>query len=358
MDLLITARCNLRCTYCSHFTSGSDVQRDLPTEVWLKFFEELRQCAVMDVCFQGGEPFIREDFKDLIRGVVKNRMRFSVLTNGTLITDELASFLAGTGRCNSIQVSIDGATARTHDVCRGKGNFSRAVEGLKLLLKHDVPATVRVTIHRGNVHDIDKIATLLLEHFGLPGFSTNSAAYLGLCRRNTEEILLTHQERSLAMRTLAELVKTYDGRISASAGPLAEARGWMAMERARVEGREAQPGQGFLTGCGGPMERIGVRADGVMVPCVQIPDMALGRINTDGLQEIWQHHPDLNRFRNRRRIPLSEFEFCKECPYMPYCTGNCPASSYAIVHNAYHPSPEGCLRRFLHAGGQLPVALL
>jgi len=109
VDLEITNRCNLRCKYCSHFTSEGDVDQDLPTSEWLEFFEELNRCAVMDVCFQGGEPFIREDFKELVEGIVRNRMRFSVLSNGTLITDETAEFLASTGRCNSVQVSIDGS---------------------------------------------------------------------------------------------------------------------------------------------------------------------------------------------------------------------------------------------------------
>ena len=131
MDLEITNRCNLRCGYCSHFSSAGDVDQDLTTAEWLQFFEELNRCAVMDVCLQGGEPFIREDFKTLVEGIVQNRMRFSVLSNGTLITDEISAFLASTGRCNSIQVSIDGSVETTHDAFRGKGNFHRAITGLK-----------------------------------------------------------------------------------------------------------------------------------------------------------------------------------------------------------------------------------
>lgn len=354
MDLLITTKCNLRCKYCSHFTSGSDVEEDLPTEEWLEFLGELQRCKVMEVCFQGGEPFMREDFTEIVQGVVQNRMRFSILSNGTLITDELASFLASTGRCNSVQVSIDGSTARTHDACRGEGNFRRAVEGLKCLLRHDLPAKVRVTIHRGNVQDLDKIAQLLLDDLGLPGFSTNSANYLGLCRKNTEEVQLTTEERMLAMRTLGELVKKYNGRISAAAGPLAEAREWIAMERRRAEGRPGPPGRGYLTGCAGPMQALAVRADGILAPCVQIPDIVLGRINQDDLRTVWNDHPDLMKFRLRREIPLSHFDFCRGCDYIQYCTGNCPAISYPELKDAYHPSPDSCLRLFLSNGGQLP----
>jgi SynChlorMet cassette radical SAM/SPASM protein ScmE len=143
VDLNITSKCNLRCTYCSHFSSEGQTDTDLPTEEWLKFFEELKECAVLDVCLSGGEPFYRKDIKELIAGVVANRMRFSMLSNGGLITEEILEFIKSTGRCDSIQISIDGPGPESHDIARGKGSFSAALRGLELLLKHKIPATTR-----------------------------------------------------------------------------------------------------------------------------------------------------------------------------------------------------------------------
>ena len=354
VDLEITNRCNLRCKYCSHFTSHGDVDKDLSTNEWLQFFEELNRCAVMDVCLQGGEPFIHDDFKELVEGVVKNRMRFSILSNGTLITDEMGEFLASTGRCDSIQVSIDGSVDTTHDAFRGKGNFFKAVSGLKSLMKYNLPATVRVTIHRKNVRELEAISEFLLEEIGLPAFSTNSASHLGLCRQNAEQVQLTAEERTLAMETLLRLTKKYNGRISAQAGPLAEGRGWLKMVDAREKGVERLPNRGYLTGCGGFLSKMAIRADGVMVPCGLIPGMELGRINQDDLKEVWQNHAELNRFRNRRSIPLSDFEYCRDCDFINFCTGSCPALAYTLLNDPYQPSPDSCLKRFLGEGGQLP----
>lgn len=355
-DIEITTRCNLRCAYCSHFTSDGDVDADLPTEEWLLFFEELGRCAVMDVTLCGGEPFFRPDLKEIIQGIVRNRMRFKILSNGTLITDEMAAFLSSTRRCDSVQVSIDGSVPITHEACRGKGTFHRAMNGIKSLQKHGLPVTVRVTIHRQNVHDLENVARLLLEEVGLSGFSTNSASHLGLCRKNAELVQLTTEERCLAMEKLLELAKRYNGRINAAAGPLAEARGWLEMEQARREGRE-MPGRGYLVGCGGPMSTIGVRADGAIVACGQMPHMELGRINRDDLRDIWQHHAELNRFRARRTVPLSSFATCADCTYVNYCTGSCPALAYTITGDPYQPAPDACLRRFLEEGGRLPEAM-
>ena len=357
VDLAITNRCNLRCTYCSHFTGAGDVGQDLPKDEWLQFFEELNRCAVMNVTLQGGEPFCRKDLQELIEGIVSNRMRFNILSNGTLITDEMAIFLASTGRCDSVQVSIDGSIPTTHDACRGEGNFMRAMQGIKSLQTYKIPVPVRVTIHRQNVRDLENVTKLLLEDTNLPSFSTNAASYMGLCRQNAEQVQLNAAERTLAMETLLRLTKIYNGRISATAGPLAEGRDWLKMVKALREGQESINGRGYLSGCNGPMNTLAVRADGVMVPCGQMSHIELGRINKDSLQMVWQEHPELKRLRERHKIPLNNFEFCEGCDYLPYCTGNCPALAYTILGIEDHPSPDACLKRFLEAGGRLPEAI-
>jgi len=353
VDIDITDRCNLRCRYCYFFTSPADV-KDLSAAEWQKFFEELNRCAVTEVCLAGGEPFIREDLQEILAGIVRNRMRFNLLSNGTLITDGITDFIASTGRCNYVQVSIDGSIPITHDSFRGQGSFARAVEGIRCLQRHKVPVAVRVTIHRQNVHDLENIAALLLEEIGLPAFSTNSAGYMGLCQKNTEQVQLTTEERHLAMTTLLRLIRKYGNRISAAAGPLAEAQGWLEMDQARREGKESLPGRGYLVGCGCTFSKIAVRADGVIVPCNMLSHIELGRINQDSLADIWQNHPALWKIRERRAIPLSRFDFCRGCPYLNFCTGNCPALAYNTLGEVDHPSPDACLRKYLEEGGKLP----
>jgi SynChlorMet cassette radical SAM/SPASM protein ScmE len=174
VDIEITSRCNLRCRYCYYFDNPAVEYQDLPTGEWLQFFDELGKCVIMDVTLQGGEPFIRKDLPQLIEGICRNRMRFAILSNGTLIDDPIAAFLAETSRCDYVQVSIDGSGPETHDACRGKGSFEDALRGIRILQRHNVPVAVRVTIHRHNVYDLEAIAHLLLEDLGLGGFSTNS----------------------------------------------------------------------------------------------------------------------------------------------------------------------------------------
>lgn len=353
VTLEITSRCNLRCRYCYFFNNSAVEYRDLPTDEWLTFFDEMGSLGVMTVNLAGGEPFIREDLPALIDGLVRNRMRFSFLTNGALINDEIAGMIARTGRCDHAQVSVDGSCAEVHDSCRGKGSFEGALRGIRILRRHGIGVPVRVTIHRHNVHDLENIARFLLEDLGLPDFSTNAAGYLGTCCKNAGELLLNIEERKEAIATLLRLTAKYAGRISANAGPLTDGRMWSRMEQARKQGAPAFPNGGHLTGCGCPTHKITVRADGVIVPCNMLAHIELGRVNRDSLATVWRDSPALNQLRNRHTIPLTRFEYCAGCSYTPYCTGNCPGLAYTLTGKVDHPSPDACLRLFLAGGGAL-----
>ncbi len=354
VDVAISSRCNLRCRYCYFFDNPEVVYEDLPTGPWLRFFDECGRCAVMKIILAGGEPFIRKDFGALIDGIVRNRMRFAVLTNGTLVTDETADLIVRSGRCDYVQVSLDGARPETHDACRGEGSFDLALRGLQTLQRHGIRTTVRVTIHRHNFNDLENIARLLLEELGLNSFSTNAAGYMGSCRQNAEHVMLSTQDRQAAMENLLWLEEKYPGRISATAGPLASARTWRKMADAQMTAAPPFANGGRLTGCGCANSRIAVRSDGVVIPCAMLPHMELGRIDSDSLAHLWQHHPVLNGLRTRVNTPLTEFAFCDDCPYIPYCTGNCPGVGYNITGQVDHPSPDSCLRQFLADGGAIP----
>lgn len=349
----LTASCNLRCRYCYFFNNPAVDYRDLPTEEWLAFFAELGALKVMNVILAGGEPFKRPDLPALLEGIARHRMRFALLSNGALIEEGIAAFIAATRRCDYVQVSVDGASPTAHDAGRGRGSFQGAARGIRVLQRHGIPVTVRVTIHRHNVGDLDNIARLLLEELGLPGFSTNAAGYLGSCQRHADELLLTTAERQEAMAALLRLAERYPGRIQASAGPLAEGRTWARMEAARRDHAPPFAHGGRLTGCGCPRSEITVRADGVIVPCSMLAHLELGRIQRDSLAAIWRDAPALTALRARSVIPLRDFAFCAGCPYTAYCTGNCPGLAYALTGQVDHPSPDACLRRFLADGGRL-----
>jgi SynChlorMet cassette radical SAM/SPASM protein ScmE len=354
VQIMITARCNLNCRYCSFFGDSSVTYQDLPAGEWLKFFKELGRCGVDVVLLSGGETFIREDLPQLLDGIVENGMRFGIVSNGGLIDDRIAAHMAATGGCNHVMVSVDGSCPETHDAFRGRGAFDGAIRGIRILQRHGLRVLPKMVVHRKNVHDLEAAARLLLEELQLPEIAMSNAYAFGRCRINPEEVLLTVAEREAAMATLSTLSEKYDGHIYGGSAPLTEGRGWQLMEEARQQGRPAFPDGGRLTGCRCVNDKSVVFSDGTMVPCPVLRHMVLGRINRDSLTEVWRHSPLLDRLRRRRKIPLTDFAFCAGCDYIPYCTGNCPAPVYARTGTVDHPSPEGCLRRYLAEGGRLP----
>jgi SynChlorMet cassette radical SAM/SPASM protein ScmE len=322
-------------------------KRDLPTEQWTDFFKELGSLGVQRVALSGGEVFTRPDLLTLIDEIIINKMRYSLLSNGTLITAEVVSSLMEGKRrlrLDSIQVSIDGSCAAIHDLSRPPKSFDRGLRGLRLLVEAKFPATVRVTLNHHNINDLENIAKLLLDDVGLQGFSTNEVVAMGSARCHGENIRLSNDERRLAMRKLTELNEQYDGRIGALAGPLAFARTVSAIEQSLARGENEMPGGGTLSSCGGVFSKMSVLHDGTMVPCNMVPTLTMGVIGTRSLQDAWLTSPQINALRHRRKIPLSTLPECSGCKYVGFCTGGCPASVMTTSGRLIGIDPLTCYR--------------
>ncbi len=344
VDIAVTGRCNLSCAYC--FYSDEMISRsDLPTDAWLTFIQELGRLGVMTVCLTGGEVFCRRDIYEVIDAIVANRMRYQLLSNGTLITEETIAQLdrgKRRQRLDAIQISIDGSKADIHNLSRPE-SFVKSLHGLRMLKQAGIPVTVRVTISRYNVCDLDNIAHLLFEEIGLADFGVNEAFPCGATGRYESGIRLSREQRQIAMTALTRLEKKYPGRISASAGPLALAHQQEDMAQALADGCDAG-NCGRLTACGGVFSKLAVLHDGSIVPCHNLSSLHLGRINVNDLGMIWQSHPIMQNLRQRVNIPLQSLDTCKECRYQVRCTGGCPGGALFINHDLNSRNPLDCYR--------------
>lgn len=351
LEIALTGRCNLRCRYC-FFADEMQALSDRPTADWLTFFGELGRLGVQRLTLTGGEVFTHPDLFTLIDGVIANHMRYSLLTNGTLIDEAvLEQFKVGKRRLrlDSIQVSIDGSCAEVHNLSR-PGSFERAVRGLRLLKADGFPVTVRVTINRHNLADLENIARFLLEDIGLPSFSTNSAMPMGAGCNHQAEITLTPSETKQAMQTMVLLQERYPGRLSAQAGPQTKIKMYAEMETARQGGpRPTRWQMGTLSACGCTFSRLSVLHDGTLVPCGMLPELGLGKINEVDLLQIWREHPTLLALRARRQITMDSVPGCEDCVWNSYCNGSCPGLAYELTGDFNRANPEDCYRNFLAA---------
>jgi MoaA/NifB/PqqE/SkfB family radical SAM enzyme len=205
----ITARCNLDCRHCFIDASPSSVHHFSLEEV-SSILADMRTLNVTRVVFSGGEPTLHKDFVQILRTAKKEGFNPEFVSNGTLITEELAEAIQGLVRC--VLISVDGPE-EYHDAFRGKkGAFKKAMEGITILKKYEVPCALQFTVTKESFPYVEWIAetasqlgadSLKLE----PLFSGGRA-------KNIASLCLNEKE----INRLAELTTSLYGKYLASTG--------------------------------------------------------------------------------------------------------------------------------------------
>jgi radical SAM protein with 4Fe4S-binding SPASM domain len=162
--LHLTARCNLACPHC--YVAGG-AQEDLPASLVLRTIDELREIGGDSVTLSGGEPLLHPEIRRILRYAAL-RVQVQILSNGTLIDEDWAAFLAGEVH-PAIQISLDGSRKEIHDPIRGLGNFTRTLKAVELLQEAGLAGQISfaTTIMQPNRHDIKDIIGLA-QALGVP----------------------------------------------------------------------------------------------------------------------------------------------------------------------------------------------
>jgi MoaA/NifB/PqqE/SkfB family radical SAM enzyme len=129
----LTARCNLRCSYCQYWRMREP--DELSTPQVKSIVSDLKALGCVKVHFSGGEAMLRKDLFELIRFTADLGIRPNLTTNATLLSDERIRALLDAG-AHSVSTSLDGPTRKIHDRARGMpGAFDRTVDGIRALVR-------------------------------------------------------------------------------------------------------------------------------------------------------------------------------------------------------------------------------
>jgi SynChlorMet cassette radical SAM/SPASM protein ScmE len=346
IELGLTARCNLSCDYCGHFSTPAAVSQEIAHQAWASFLAEACEAGAKRVVMSGGEPFLRRDLSEILSDVCKCGFTFSILTNATLVSENVARFIAGTGRCSTVEVALDGQSPEVHDWHRGAGSFTAAVKGIEVLVNEGITVSVGVCVMPHNIDHLDAIADFVLCDLAVECVGFGQVRPLGRAR-DSGICYLSPDQWTRAFKILHALESRYGDRIL-TGGMFDSVRCSWNQESA---GKAC--GGGFLNGCGAGGSLIAVRPDGIITPCLALGHIELGRVNADSLIDIWNEHPELMRLRRRRLLSLSTFESCRECRYLHACDGGCAAVSYIQMGSDRSPDPSSCLRVLEEAGVEL-----
>ena len=139
-----THKCNLNCKHC-YSNSGAVREEELTTKEALAVVDQLADAGVTALAFSGGEPLTRKDFFEVATHAADRGLYVSVATNGTLLTKENVQKLKQ-AKVNYVEVSIDGATAKTHDEFRGvPGSIRQSSSWLKNCVEADLCVCIATT---------------------------------------------------------------------------------------------------------------------------------------------------------------------------------------------------------------------
>ena len=147
LDLELTERCNNDCIHCSINLPAKDAearQRELTTDAVKDILTQAASLGALSVRFTGGEPLLREDFRDLYLFARRLGLKVLLFTNARLITPELAELFARIPPLEPIEVSVYGLKKVSYEaVSRVPGSFAEFWQGVELLLTHGLPFVVK-----------------------------------------------------------------------------------------------------------------------------------------------------------------------------------------------------------------------
>ena len=125
--VIVTYRCNAKCTMCNRYKEPSRPEDEISIETIRKLPE------MYFTNITGGEPFIRDDLKDIVRELYKKSERIVISTNG-FFTDRIVDLCKEFPQIG-IRISIEGLEQTNNEIRGLDDGFNRGYTTLKTLVE-------------------------------------------------------------------------------------------------------------------------------------------------------------------------------------------------------------------------------
>ena len=124
--VIVTYRCNAKCTMCNRYKVPSNPEDEISIETISKLPE------MYFTNITGGEPFIRDDLKEIVRELYKKSERIVISTNG-FFTDRIVELCKEFPQIG-IRISIEGLEQTNNEIRGLDDGFNRGYTTLKTLV--------------------------------------------------------------------------------------------------------------------------------------------------------------------------------------------------------------------------------
>lgn len=159
-----TSNCNLSCAMCFRSTWFDESFSDMPFSLFQKILSEIPE-TVETVFFGGmGEPLFHENIIEMVRMTAPNVKAVELLTNGTLLTEDMSENLLRAG-LTKLWISID-TLIDSNSQEKGHNQFKKVTENIKLFNKvryhrYDAKLGIAFVAMKSNVRQLAGLPAFL-----------------------------------------------------------------------------------------------------------------------------------------------------------------------------------------------------
>lgn len=338
LTLAITGACNLACQHC--WVRAGDVSSpgDVPLGTVRRIVNEFAQLGGRAIRITGGEPLCHPDWLEIVDFCCSLGFAAVTLqTNAMLLKDEHLAFLRADDFPGlSIQVSLDGASPRTHDLVRGEGAFSCAWQGIELLVREGLASRISIflTEMRHNLHEIPALLDLAAKM----GITAVSSGTMVQCGRAAEASLVAPPD----VEQYLALLKRYDQdahfrNLYARAGSVAAV--------------EWHKGAAVRSECCIFVENPYLTPSGRLYPCLlcHADEYSVTAVFEKGLAVAFAEGAPLwSSLQRLSRCRADAIPECRDCPVKPFCGGGCMGRAWGSCRNLLAADDRCQVRRVIY----------
>ena len=337
-----TQACDLVCRHCRADARPERDPEELSFAEGVRLLDDIRAMGCPLVVLTGGDPAKRPDLVDLVRHGASLGLRVALTPSATpLVTATLLGQLAEAGLAR-LAVSLDGATAATHDGFRGvSGSFDRTLEILRDARAAGLTTQVNTTVTDLSESELERVAELL----GPLEINLWGVFFLVPTGRGESLHVLDPDAAEGVLERLAAIASKAPFDVKTTAAPHFR----RVLLQRQVRRREIL---GIADGIGRAPRSVNdgqgivfVSHRGEVFPSGFLP-LPCGSVRHDGLAEIYRRHPVFTGLRD----PDALGGKCGVCEFRRICGGS-RARAYAMTGDLFAEEPACAYEPRATAGG-------
>lgn len=156
----LTPRCSLNCKMCYIRMTPEEMKalgRERTAAEWIELGQQAKAAGTVFLLLTGGEPFLREDFREIYSRLSAMGFSIDINSNGTLIDDNVLSWLTQTPP-GKVNITLYGASRESYGaLCGVPEAFDRVCFAIDALRKAGILVSLNATMTPQNAQDAAQI---------------------------------------------------------------------------------------------------------------------------------------------------------------------------------------------------------